>query len=88
MLMAAGQLQALQFDGVLNPGLVIGSDVEGMVAAGIMPLAALTAESWISINTLNLPYGPILAALRSGSALDTKPLNPSNRSDDVTRFRP
>jgi len=68
MLMAYGDLEALQFDGIVNPGLVVAEDVESLVNSRVMPLLALTAESWITINTLDVPFAAILAAQRSGGS--------------------
>ena len=68
ILMAYGELQAAQFDGTINPGLVVADDVNALAARGVMPSLELSAESWITINSLNVPYAAILAAQRSGGS--------------------
>ena len=68
ILMAHGEMQAVQFDGAINAGLRVAADAGALAATGAMPVHALTAESWITINTRSLPYAAILAAQRSGSA--------------------
>jgi hypothetical protein len=60
-------MQAAQFDGVINNGLIVAQDAGTLVPSAAMPVQALTAESWITINTRSLSYGAILAAQRSGS---------------------
>ena len=68
ILMAHGDLQAAQFDGIINSGLVVAEEVESLVQAGGMPVESLTAESWITINKGNVPFGAIMAAQRTGSS--------------------
>jgi hypothetical protein len=67
ILIAHGEMQAAQFDGVINAGLIVAQDAGTLVPSAAMPVHALTAESWITINTRSLSYGAILAAQRSGS---------------------
>jgi hypothetical protein len=67
ILMAHGEMQAAQFDGVINAGLIVAQDAGTLVPSAAMPVHALMAESWITINTRSLSYGAIFAAQRSGS---------------------
>lgn len=68
ILIAHGEFQAAQFDGIINSGLVVAEDVESLARAGAMPVDALTAESWITINKANIPFAAIMAAQRTGSS--------------------
>ena len=64
-----GREEALQFDGVLNDGLVVSDDIgtgkDPMISR--LPTQELSLEAWFSPGAAEVPYAGLLAALQDQS---------------------
>ena len=62
-----GIYEAMQFDGNLNSGLIISSDISSLLHNNLLPLHSISIETWVTIDAEVIPFASIVATAQSGS---------------------
>jgi hypothetical protein len=60
-----GVNEAMQFDGVLNTGLLINENIVPLANARLLPVSSITVEAWFTINTQSLSEVGLISTFRT-----------------------